>query len=95
LLARFDQLGQQMGEQLEGLRRRIALRARSNAPVLDDVTISAIADAVVARLEEASSDARAALRGPATPALSRPLPPADPDTPSDRPRFGQGQSWRS
>jgi hypothetical protein len=95
LLERFDQLGNQMGEQLEGLRRRIALRARAGAPVLDDATIAAIADAVVTRLEEATSAARPGPRGAATPALSRPVRPADADDEADRPRFGRGEAWRS
>ncbi len=49
LLERFDQLGQQLNEQLEALRRRIALRARPAGQGLDEATVDAIADAVVAR----------------------------------------------
>ncbi|HWG73078.1 MAG TPA: hypothetical protein VG184_03375 [Acidimicrobiales bacterium] len=45
-----------MATQIEGLRRRIALRARP-APALDEVTIQALADAVVERLHAGPSPA--------------------------------------
>ena len=49
--AHLDELiGQQLGAQIEALRRRIALRARPAALELDSQAIAAIAEAVVARL---------------------------------------------
>ena len=86
ILERFDQLGQQLGEQLEALRRRIALRARGGGPAMDEATIAAIADAVVARLHE--TQARP------VPALSRPLPARRADATAESPGRGREQ-WRT
>jgi hypothetical protein len=98
LLDRFDQLGQQLGEQLEALRRRIALRARTTAPALDEATIAAIADAVVARLQEAATQEvgtpRRSMLTEAPPSLSRPVTAAPrTDIVPEGPRRAR-PSWR-
>jgi hypothetical protein len=94
LLERFDQLGQQLGEQLEALRRRIALRARPAGQGLDDETIAAIADAVVARLNEATPRRASMLPASSAPALTRPGPSAVADIAPERPPRGR-DSWRN
>ncbi len=98
LLDRFDQLGQQLGEQLEALRRRIALRARGSAPALDEATIAAIADAVVARLQQAATQEvgtpRRSMLTETPPPLSRPVSAAPrTDIVPDGPRRARAQ-WR-
>lgn len=100
LLERFDQLGLQLGEQLEALRRRIALRARATTPALDEATIAAIADAVVARLEgrpspaaPVSASSRPSMLAEPPPVLNRPTSPVGGDIAPDGPRRGRGQ-WR-
>jgi uncharacterized protein YoxC len=98
LLDRFDQLGQQLGEQLEALRRRIALRARATAPALDEASIAAIADAVVARLQQAATPEvgtpRRSMLTENPPPLSRPVTAAPrTDIVPEGPRRGRAQ-WR-
>jgi hypothetical protein len=100
ILERFDQLGVQLGEQLEALRRRIALRARATTPALDEATIAAIADAVVARLENGpapappvSASSRPSMLAEPPPVLNRPTSPVGGDITPDGPRRGRGQ-WR-
>jgi hypothetical protein len=99
-LERFDQLGQQLGEQLEALRRRIALRARPAGQALDEETIAAIADAVVSRLNDAAPRRPSMLPPSSSPALPRTPPPAasPPVPPADitpqRPQRGR-DSWRT
>jgi chromosome segregation ATPase len=94
LLERFDQLGQQLGEQLEALRRRIALRARPGGQGLDEETIAAIADAVVARLNEATPRRASMLPASSTPALSRPGPTPAADIAPERPQRSRDH-WRN
>jgi uncharacterized membrane protein YccC len=94
LLERFDQLGQQLGEQLEALRRRIALRARPGGQGLDEETIAAIADAVVARLNEATPRRASMLPASSTPALSRPAPTPPADIAPERPQRSRDH-WRN
>ncbi len=88
LVERFDQLGQQLGEQLEALRRRIALRARPAGQALDDDTIAAIADAVVARLKEEPARRPSMLPAGSPPAVRRPRAPVEEDVPPARPLRG-------
>lgn len=86
ILERLDQLSQHLAEQLDGLRRRIALRGRGGGPALDDESIEAIADAVVARLNGGSSGPNPALgASQPAPALPRALP-AGGDDADQRPR---------
>jgi chemosensory pili system protein ChpA (sensor histidine kinase/response regulator) len=93
VLGRLDQLGQQLADQLDGLRRRIALRGRGGGPALDDESIEAIADAVVARLNGGSSGPNPVLEAPPpAPALPRALPVGGGDA-SQRPRRVRDQ-WR-
>jgi uncharacterized protein YoxC len=94
LLERFDQLGQQLSEQLEALRRRIALRGRPGGPGLDDAAIAAIADAVVARLSEGSSGRPLTLGPSSSPVLTRAVPPPPADTAPESPPRGRSQ-WRT
>ncbi len=68
LLERIEQVGQRLGDQIEALRRRIALRARPAAQELDSEAIAAIADAVIARLGATEPPE---LGPPSRPALSR------------------------
>jgi hypothetical protein len=98
LLDRFDQLGQQLGEQLEALRRRIALRARATAPALDEATVAAIADAVVARLQQVATQEvgppRRSMLTENPPPISRPVTAAPrTDIVPEGPRRGRAQ-WR-
>ncbi len=103
LLERFDQLGQQLSEQLEALRRRIALRARPGGSGMDEATIAAIANAVVARLNQAPPEppppppapapgppGRQSMLPPSSqPAVTRRLPPSGADITPERPFRGR------
>lgn len=93
LVERFDQLGQQLGEQLEALRRRIALRARATGQALDEETIGAIADAVVARLGGAGSTPPSIGAASTPPALGRAVPAAGGNIAPQKPA-PRRQPWR-
>ena len=51
-----------LGSQIEALRRRMAVRARPQAPTLDAETLDAIADAVAARLAPGSGPSEAPVK---------------------------------
>ncbi|MGH9125529.1 MAG: hypothetical protein ACRDZ8_12500, partial [Acidimicrobiales bacterium] len=90
---RLDEMGQQIGEQLEALRRRVTLRGRASGQEFDADTIAAIADAVAARLNGHVDDP-----DPSEPLGSAPsdVPWATPETSASighRPRRIRDQ-WR-